>query len=51
MTSDEIELAVHDLDGQLRACQPSIQRVFVRPVQPTKRRTVGAGMGDVGSLI
>lgn len=41
LTSEEIELAVYDLDAKLRACQPSIHKVFVRPVQPTGRRTLG----------
>lgn len=38
MTSDEIETAVHDLSGQLRACEPSVGRVFVRPARPAKKR-------------
>lgn len=43
MTSEEIELAVHDLDLKLRACQPSIHKVFVRPVQRARQRMAGEG--------
>lgn len=40
MTSDEIETAVHDLGERLRVCQPSVKRVFVRPVQRTRKKAV-----------
>lgn len=47
MTSDEIEMAVHELDNRLRVCQPSIRRVFVRPVQRAKRWTIREGQVSV----
>lgn len=47
MTSDEIEMAVHELDNRLRVCQPSIRRVFVRPDQRAKRWAVQEGQVSV----
>ncbi len=49
MTSEEIEDAIHDLGERLRASQPSITRVFVRPVQSAKNKALaGCGFGSVG---
>ena len=46
MTSEEIEVAVHEIGETLRACQPSIHKVFVRPVQPITRRKAGKSNTD-----
>ncbi len=43
MTSDEIEIAVHEIGERLRACQPSVKRVFVRPILPVKKRVAQEG--------
>ena len=51
MTSEEIEATVHDLGQKLRSSQPSITRVFVRPVQPAKKKASGdSEVAAVGSL-
>ncbi len=51
MTSEEIEAAIHDLGEKLRTSQPSVTRVFVRPVQPAKNKEpagsdIAAGSAD-----
>lgn len=47
MTSDEIETAVHEIGEKLGACQPSVRKVFVRPVQRV-RKTANQ---EAGSLV